>query len=372
VDNPRTAFDFAAEPGDALADVMLIENLSDKAQTIAIYGQEAVLTPDGKYSAPPGRAQEGSFGAWIIPASDELTVDPYGEAQVPFTIQVPVGATPGDYDGALFTTLAQLPSADGEQVVVDLRVGIRVHVRVVGDLAPALAISEITPVRLAPWWNPLPSEVGLNFAVTNTGNVRVEARVATQVVADYLVKTDRFDGLDPAETPELLPGSTITLSAKPVEETGAWARSPYFAKLWGFGKQTFTVHLVSGEVPHSDIAVPTVSRTVEVWVIPWIPAGVVLIVLLWCLRAIWRRIFRKSRERRQAQRIANREAKKKAKSPAKPTSGGAKPAPDAAKPTSGGAKPVPDAAKPRWGGAQPVSDATPPGPDDGSATTAGD
>jgi|GEM_PF-365241 len=306
----RNYFILDADPGDAIADVLVVENLSSEPRELQVYGQEARLTPDGKYSAPPGRAVEGSFGTWIRPSVDTVTVEPYAKVEVPFSIAIPQGATPGDYDGAVFTTLASPADQGGEQVVVDFRVGVRVHLRVAGDVAPGLEVSDVEPVRLTAWWNPLPADVGVSFTVTNTGNVRVTGRAVSEVVADYVWRTERQSGIDSVETPELLPGSSVVFSAEPAEGASVWAQGPYFTKLWGFGKQSYTVRIVNAEVPNSDTQVPSVAATAEIWVMPWIPLAVVLIALVLLVRRGYRRIFAVRIARRRAAREARRAARR--------------------------------------------------------------
>jgi hypothetical protein len=354
----RNYFVVKAEPGASIADVMVVENLSERAQTLEIYGQEAVLTPDGKYSAPPGRAAEGSFGEWIVPTKETVTLEPLKSAEIPFTISVPAGATPGDYDGAIFTARQAPTVQDGEQMVLDLRVGVRIHLRVLGEVAPSLEVSNVTAVRLAPWWNPLPASTGMSFTVTNAGNVRVTAKATAEVVADYIFRKDRRTAMTSAMTPELLPGSSAVFSAESVETSGAWAQGPVFAGLWEFGKQTYTVYLVNGQVPESDITAPTAKVTIEVWRIPWIPAALAAFILLLIIRGLLRLIFRKSLARRRRRRDALQEWKRQVKSakkrgvapPPKPAAAMKKP-PEAgpeAKPDEvvPAAKPEPPAAKP--------------------------
>jgi len=298
------------DPGDVYSDVMLVDNVSKEPVTVAIYGHEALLTLDGKYTAPPGKPSGDSFGLWIVPSKDEVTVQPYASVEVPFTVKVPEAATPGDYDGAVFTSYIKPPEETGEQFSVDMRVGVRLHLRVRGDLEPALRVDDLRVERANPWWNPLPGDVNLSFRVSNTGNVRVTAKGVAEANANYLIKKVYKTGLGEVMTPETLPGSIVVFSAGPPEAAGAWAQGPKVEGVWGFGKQTYTVYLVNGQVPNSDQKAPTATATITVWVIPWIPLVLLVLILLWLLRLIFRRIFRRRIERRRQEKIDKREAKK--------------------------------------------------------------
>ncbi|MDR1188621.1 MAG: hypothetical protein LBK95_14415 [Bifidobacteriaceae bacterium] len=312
-EDPRAYFVLESDPGARLSDVMVIDNVSREAVTVAIYGQEAVLTADGKYSAPPGRAEQGSFGLWISPSVESITVEPYSTGEVPFTIEIPEAATPGDYDGAIFTSYLQPQEQDGETVMVDMRVGVRVHLRVSGDLNPALKVDSLKVERTNPWWNPLPCDVYASFRVTNVGNVRVTAKAVSDVAANYLFGKVNKTGLGDVSTPELLPGSSVVFSTGEPGPEDAWAQGPRIEGIWGFGKQTYTVYLVNGKVPNSEQTAPTAQATVTVWLIPWIPLVLLVALLVWLFRLIIRRVFRARLERRKLRKAAKRKAKREAK-----------------------------------------------------------
>lgn len=275
----RNYFILEAEPGSSVSDIMVVENLSAEPKTLEVYGQEALLTADGKYSARPGRPEPGTFGTWIAPSQSSVTVPPYGKVEVAFTVSVPVGAAPGDYGGAVFTSLSAPADQDGQQVVVNYRVGVRLHLRVPGEVKPSIAITDLKAVRLAPWWNPFPAEVGLSFTVTNTGNVRLSGKVVSEAVVSYLWRTERRSGLDTVETPELLPGASVVFSAEPVTAGEGWARAPYFTGFWDFGKHTYTVRVVNTKIPYSDELVPASVVTIVVWRVPWLLIGIIAAVL---------------------------------------------------------------------------------------------
>ncbi len=68
-------------------------------------------------------------------------IQPGKTAQVPFKVSVPENATPGDYVGGILTTLTQADQAEG--INVDRRLGIRIKLRVGGELKPNLAIENL-------------------------------------------------------------------------------------------------------------------------------------------------------------------------------------------------------------------------------------
>ncbi|MCL1898690.1 MAG: hypothetical protein FWG16_07725, partial [Micrococcales bacterium] len=218
-------------------------------------------------------------------------------------------ATPGDYDGAVFTSLMTTASQQGETVNLDLRVGVRVHLRVKGEIHPSVRVDDVKVERLNPWWNPLPGDVRLSFRATNTGNVRVTAKAVADVRANYILRKANKTAQREVYTPELLPGSTVVFSIDEPELVGAWAQGPTIAGIWQFGRQTYSVYLVNGKVPNSDARPETAIGTITVWVIPWVPLIVAVLLLALLLRGVYRIVFRRRIEERFERKIARRRAK---------------------------------------------------------------
>ena len=75
------------------------------------------------------------------PTAAASSIQPGKTAQVPFTVSVPDNATPGDYVGGILTSLEQADQAEG--INVDRRLGIRIKLRVGGELKPNLAIEDL-------------------------------------------------------------------------------------------------------------------------------------------------------------------------------------------------------------------------------------
>ncbi len=112
---------------------------------------------------------------------------------------MPDDATPGDYAAGVVSSLVVV-AEDG--VTTDRRLGSRVHLRVQGELAPALAVDD---VRLAydGTLNPFaPGSATVTFTVTNEGNARVAPATAVRVAGPFgLGATSATD----VDVPELLP-----------------------------------------------------------------------------------------------------------------------------------------------------------------------
>ena len=104
-------------------------------------------TPASSTCSPRTRSRSASARG-STPNRRHRRVQPGESVEVPFTVTVPDNATPGDYVGGIVTSLTQ--SGDAEGINVDRRLGIRIRLRVGGELKPSLAVEDLhvaTPAR---------------------------------------------------------------------------------------------------------------------------------------------------------------------------------------------------------------------------------
>jgi hypothetical protein len=96
-------------------------------------------------------------------------------------------------------------------VQVDRRLGSRVYLRVEGEFAPAVRISDVA-VDYSGMWNPFGmGSVTVGYTIENTGNTRATATSALEVAGPF--------GIAPAATgseqlTEVLPGSMIDVEQR--------------------------------------------------------------------------------------------------------------------------------------------------------------
>ncbi|MEB3963844.1 hypothetical protein OKJ48_26930 [Streptomyces kunmingensis] len=162
-------------PGTVLEDNVAVTNPGAEPVRITLRGADA------------GRRQAKDTGAWITFAEKSVKVPARTRAEVPFTVTVPAGATPGDHPGAIVASGAGRTS------------GVSVHLRVSGPTLSALTVEHVRIVagdRIA-------------YDVVNRGNTTLTPRLA--VKADGLLGSvlDRRARTLPVE---LLPGRRVSLT----------------------------------------------------------------------------------------------------------------------------------------------------------------
>jgi hypothetical protein len=204
----RASFDYQAEPGQRLDDLLVVRNTGSTRQSITVFATDAFNTDDGGYGLLDTTVEPTDVGTWVrFKGGDskvELTLKPGASRVLQFSVDVPANAAPGDHPGGL--VLSSL-SPDG-QIVVDRRVATRLYVRVPGDLQPNINVSQIS-AEYVPSLNPLSGSVEVTFTVENTGNVALGGGLVVGAHTYFGVGAGATQQVSLAE---LLPGNERTLT----------------------------------------------------------------------------------------------------------------------------------------------------------------
>jgi hypothetical protein len=282
----RPEFSIEATPGGLVFDHVALLNYSAVPLTLQLSAADALETDHGGFGLlPPGQKSVG-VGAWISgPTGDASIVVPAGtsagpaQVVVPFTLQVPFSATPGDHVGAILATLQSVgTNRTGQRIVLDQRVGTRVYLRVSGVVQPGVTISSVRAVyggTLNPFGR---AAVTVDYVLTNTGNVDIGLASQSVTVSGLVDDTHRVS------VPKLnlvLPGSAVTEQVVVPDE---WPQLRLHASV--------TVHPVvvtgTNATPLAEVTAGT-----STWAIPW---TLLLIIVLIVLAVIYAR--RRSKKHR--------------------------------------------------------------------------
>ncbi|MEV7974375.1 DUF916 domain-containing protein [Cellulomonas sp. NPDC089187] len=262
----RPNFAYRLPPGGTLTDAIVVTNRGAEPLTLDVYAADGFLTADGTLDLLPAGEESQAVGAWTTAASSPVAV-PAGESvEVPFTLTVPADAQPGDYAGGVVSTL-RVDNAEG--VTVDRRLGSRLHLRVTGDLAPALTVDDVQVSYLSAGANPLaPGTATVSFAVTNTGNARIAPGETVSVGGPFGWGSTSAAEL---ELPELIPGATVQRTAT-LEEV--WPLLLASAQI-SVGGEVVALPGATAE----DVVVPTASASASAWAIPWTWLAALLLIV---------------------------------------------------------------------------------------------
>jgi hypothetical protein len=199
----RISLRHTVEPGARVEDAIAVTNLSEAASAFTVTTGSGMVGQEGVFDiGEPGA--EGP-GRWIAVGGldgDEVTLDA-GETRIlPVAISVPINATPGDQPAGIAVGVSQ-----GEGLTVTHRIGVRVHLRVAGEVTPGLT-ARIVKASFTPSWIPFaPGTATIEYEIANVGNVRLGATVAALAAGPLGLGKAHADG-EPLT--ELLPGEKAT------------------------------------------------------------------------------------------------------------------------------------------------------------------
>ncbi|PPG04340.1 hypothetical protein C5E06_06010 [Pseudoclavibacter sp. RFBI5] len=204
----RPNFTYDVNPGDVIADSMTVTNTGPGALELTIYAADAFTTATGAVDILENGEPSVDAGTWVAPGTGSVSLEPGASIDVPFTLTVPADATPGDHSAAIVASL--LPGDSTDQVKVERRLGLRIDMRVSGELAPTAEIRSLATDWGAAGVNPFGGgTTTVSYELVNTGNVRLSS-----------LEDLRLSGIGGAagvamtggEIPELLPGSAVTIT----------------------------------------------------------------------------------------------------------------------------------------------------------------
>ena len=205
----RPNLSYTIEPGETVKDAVTVYNLGNVPLIFSVYATDAFNNDDGTFSVLPGDKKPTDVGTWFTLDQNLISVPPGQQTTIPFTLEVPRDATPGDHVGAVLAASPTKGTGDsGETITLDRRTGTRLFVRVAGPLRPELAITNMES-DYDQGVNSFDGTTTVKFRVENRGNVRMNGNPVVEVGGPLgaLSKTVKLPAIS-----ELLPGEHADLS----------------------------------------------------------------------------------------------------------------------------------------------------------------
>lgn len=248
----RSWFVYDLAPGEEIVDWVAVTNYSEIPLDFQVYATDAYTTQDGGFALLTADGRPRDVGAWVALDSGTYQVPAGHRLDIPFRVVVPDNATPGDHAGGIVASVTTRRSdATGQQVDLDQRVAARVYLRVSGPAAPELRVESVRVAYtnpVAPWDE---SAMTVTYVLRNTGNLRVSGTARVRVDGPF---GWRLAASGDADVPELLPGSTVT-----VTET-----------VTGLAPAVRLAATVEVDPVTDEAALPRVTRTATAWAVPWL------------------------------------------------------------------------------------------------------
>ncbi|MCX5068184.1 DUF916 domain-containing protein [Micromonospora lupini] len=285
----RSSYSYNVNPGGAVEDAMVVANRGPAPLTLAVYAADGFTTDAGQLDLLTRDKKSVAVGAWVKAGAGSVVVQPGKAAQVPFTINVPANATPGDHVGGILTTLTQADQAEG--INVDRRLGIRITLRVGGELKPNLAVENLH-VTYDGSSHPFgKGDATVSYTIHNTGNAALSGKQAVSVSGPFGVLRARAG--DIAAPPQLLPGESWDVSV-PVRGVAPAVRLA----------ATATVTPLLTDASGSTTSLKPVEVTAHGWALPWMVVLALVVLIAAVVGAyLYRRRSRAQRRSREDARV---------------------------------------------------------------------
>lgn len=268
----RFSVEHEIDPGASVDDFLAVRNLGAEEVTFALSAADGFYNDNGRFDMLPSDQQSVDAGTWIsLPES--VTVAPADMVVVPFTVNVPANAEPGDHAAGIAASVMSTSSGDGAAVGVESRVGFRVMTQVTGELEPAFSVQHVV-ADYRTSWNPLqPGDLAVSFDVVNEGNVRLSVGGIVDIAGRQVAFPTGAE-----RQQDILPGEHHTFA---VDFDEVWP-------LFGFAGEIVvspTVTTVSGDIAE----VAPASTSIFVWAVPWPQLLVLVGLALVIVALVWRR-----------------------------------------------------------------------------------
>lgn len=279
----RISFRHEVEPGETITEHAVVTNYSEQPVVFSLEGAPGTISTDGSFDVLDADELEEGRGSWIT-IQDTVDVEAASSVTIPFTIDVPEDALPGDHPAGIVVGLAgDAAGTDSLAVGFDARVGLRLHLRVDGEIEPRLEVRELQ-TRYETSWNPFsPGRIVIDYTVANAGNVRLASEESARVAGPWGTRSTMAidDAMAQSET---LPGGR-----KPVTTT--------VDRVWPLGPLSTTITArpsILGEDDLGDTTLRFATAHETMWAIPW--SQLLLLVAAFALAVYLRR----RRRRRKA------------------------------------------------------------------------
>ncbi len=200
-------FSYRVSPASIFNDEALVMNSGNKTVTLKIYSADAITAQNGGTGfvefGQQARGMSSGAHTWVRLAESEVVLGPGEERIIPFEVNIPADASPGQHIAGLVVEgepeTTGVDTESGVEVKTVHRVGVAVVMDVDGEKTSGLKINNISLYQQ--------NEEGTTFAVdlSNTGNIFLRPK-GFFIVSDR--NAERIITTTPLNFDTILPGDS--------------------------------------------------------------------------------------------------------------------------------------------------------------------
>ena len=193
-------FTYSLEPGARVDDEAVVVNDGEEPIALKLYAADGVTAIGGGTAFAAADEERNGVRSWLSTDASEMELTAGERVTVPFTLQVPPDARPGDHVAGWIVEGPPKTGGSGVAATVVERVGVAVVIRVPGPTEEHLSVGSLC----------LNQETGSNYfeaSVENDGNVLTKANGSLSLTTKD--GTEVFER--PVELGTVLPGDKTLL-----------------------------------------------------------------------------------------------------------------------------------------------------------------
>ncbi len=176
-------FVYTEEAGRTIKDIATIKNFSSEPTDVEIYAVDAKSSETGSFILSFLEDQQKGIGAWTTVESKSLTIPPFEVQDIPFEINIPADAPPGQYLGGIVIENGKSatssgitePDESGTSIAVKTRIGSRVYLTIPGEIKEDLKFNNLK-VKEA-----LAGNTKFELTLVNNGNISYEPKATVEI-----------------------------------------------------------------------------------------------------------------------------------------------------------------------------------------------
>ena len=245
-----TRIEITASPGDQVESSFKFWNGTDADLPVHLEGFDIGPQDEEGHATVEGEDATNSLKAWLKPAYPDLNIASRQEITLPFSLDIPANADPGSHWGALLAITA--PAAQSNGAAVNVRTGVILLVRVLGQVQEKLVLESVT---IPPFAESPPIPIEARFRNEGTVHEAPQGMIEVRNMFGALVAT----GTLPVRN--VLPNVVRKIGTSVGD--GFW-----------LGRFVVMLHATYGEKGEE-----LVTRKV-IWVVPWRTQGWKLLLAL--------------------------------------------------------------------------------------------
>ena len=144
--NPRTTSIFIkyAAVGETVRDVVKVVNYTGETKTLQVYAVDSIVSSGGSFGCAQMVDEKKVVGSWVKMSKTEVTLEPNGEEEIPFTVTPKQGADVGENDGCIVIQekdkAPEKVGGENSSINLSFRTAIRLAVFLPGEVKKSVEI----------------------------------------------------------------------------------------------------------------------------------------------------------------------------------------------------------------------------------------